>query len=36
VGAGHGLSTAQGYGDAMDRMTQEILNAMAKEKVLLV
>ncbi len=31
---GDGLSTAQGYGDAMDRMTQEILNMLAKQKVI--
>jgi hypothetical protein len=33
---GDGLSTAQGYGDAMDRITQEILNMLAKGKVLVV
>lgn len=33
---GDGLATAQGYGDAMDRMTQEILNMLAKRKVMLV
>lgn len=33
---GDGLATAQGYGDAMDRITQEILNMLAKRKVMLV
>jgi hypothetical protein len=33
---GDGLATAQGYGDAMDRITQEILNMLAKGKVLVV
>lgn len=33
---GDGLATATGYGDAMDRMTQEILNMLAKQKVLVV
>jgi hypothetical protein len=31
---GDGIATATGYGDAMDRMTQEILNMLAKRKVL--
>lgn len=33
---GDGLSTAQGYGEAMDRITQEILNMLAKQKVIVV
>jgi hypothetical protein len=33
---GDGLATAQGYGDAMDRITQEILNMLAKSKVMVV
>lgn len=33
---GDGLATTDGYGDAMDRMTQEILNMLAKQKVLVV
>jgi len=33
---GDGLATAQGYGDAMDRITQELLNMLAKGKVLVV
>jgi len=33
---GDGLATATGYGDAMDRITQEILNMLAKNKVMLV
>jgi len=33
---GDGLATAQGYGDAMDRITQEVLNMLAKRKVMLV
>ncbi|MCE9608510.1 MAG: VWA domain-containing protein [Planctomycetia bacterium] len=33
---GDGLATAEGYGDAMDRMTQEVLNMLAKRKVMLV
>jgi hypothetical protein len=33
---GDGLSTAQNYNDAMDRITQEILNSLAKGKVLVV
>ncbi len=30
------ISTAQGYGDAMDRITQEMLNMLAKQKVKVV
>lgn len=33
---GDGLATTDGYGDAMDRMTQEILNMLAKQKVLVI
>jgi hypothetical protein len=33
---GDGIATATGYGDAMDRMTQEILNMLAKQKVLVI
>jgi hypothetical protein len=33
---GDGLATSSGYGDAMDRITQEILNMLAKNKVMLV
>ena len=31
---GEGLAASEGYGDAMDRMTQEILNMLAKRKVI--
>jgi hypothetical protein len=33
---GDGLATAQGYGDAMDRITQEVLNMLAKGKVMVI
>jgi hypothetical protein len=33
---GEGISTAQSYNDAMDRITQELLNSLAKGKVLVV
>ena len=33
---GEGLAASEGYGDAMDRMTQEILNMLAKRKVIVV
>lgn len=33
---GDGLATATGYGDAMDRITQELLNMLAKSKVQVV
>ncbi|MBL9080798.1 MAG: VWA domain-containing protein [Planctomycetales bacterium] len=31
---GEGLAASEGYGDAMDRITQEILNMLAKRKVI--
>ncbi len=33
---GEGLAASEGYGDAMDRITQEILNMLAKRKVVVV
>src|SRR5262249_35673349 len=33
---GEALASSSGYGDAMDRITQEILNKLAKGKVLVV